>query len=171
MSRYFFRSQCDWRSNSHRPDWGNIVCYHFPARLLRTWRRAWSKKSLFQWGTPHPPPPTPPPPPPPPPHPHPPPPPPPPPPHPHPPPPTPNPTPTPTPTPNPNPNPTPTPPTGTYREAISNRKKTRCLALMRPEFEPGRYHRHSPADWMPTHKPTELSRIKSEIIFDSPPLR
>ena len=43
----------------------------------------------------------------------------------------------------------------------SNRKETSCLPLLRAGFEPIRVSdTKSPADWMTTDKPTELSRIK-----------
>ena len=43
----------------------------------------------------------------------------------------------------------------------SNRKETSCLPLLKAGFEPIRVSdTKSPADWMPTDKPTELSKIK-----------
>ena len=48
-----------------------------------------------------------------------------------------------------------------HRQAFSNGKKTSCLPLLRAGFEPIRVSdTKSPADWMPTDKPTELFRIK-----------
>ena len=42
----------------------------------------------------------------------------------------------------------------------SNRKETSCVPLLNAGFEPGAPETKSPADWMLTDKPTELSRIK-----------
>ena len=43
----------------------------------------------------------------------------------------------------------------------SNRKETSCLPLLKAGFEPIRVSdTKSSADWMPTYKPTKLSRIK-----------
>ena len=47
-----------------------------------------------------------------------------------------------------------------HKEVISNRNGTRCFPLVWPGFEPDISGSHSPADWMPDHKPTELSTIK-----------
>ena len=50
-----------------------------------------------------------------------------------------------------------------HKQAIFESEWDNCLSLLNVRFDT-----NSPADWMPTHKPTELSRIKLETWTQQP---